>query len=237
MRSVVLLLAAATVGLCWWFGWQGFTGAGVEAGMADVAIGRENTGHRAAKRVDVRAVLRETPLSSDRPVVCVPARSAERVSAGAPGGKASIEERARSSPAGVIPLPVAERRAWTPDASSGGGRPPLGSAYQPEPVQQGVEPQPSLGIRLRSGADLAFAYDPQDYRDGAMNLVNEVGRPVAVRFSGPGCADLRLNGQPISEGRSYLIGTEAQVRGSRPVGIEVRQVAGAATEPLPAGAG
>lgn len=241
MRPAVLLIAVTALGVGWWLG---RSGSGVQDEPARVAVVRSATvqglqGPTGPVRVGE---------GQAEPSGCAPAggRPSARAAAGAqmPGKDAGDRSAVAQDALGRSAVPTGTAASPTgkgPAVAAANGRPgdgrPQGADYQPEPVRQGLDLQPQLGVRIRSGGDMAFSFDPQAYRDGAMHLINEVGRPVVVTFYGPGCSELRVNGQPISEGRAYLVGAEAVVRGSQAVGIEVRKPTGAEGEPLPNGAG
>lgn len=241
MRPAVLLTAVAALGAGWWLGRSGI---GAHDGAAQAAVARSAATQGVQRRPGpVPVDGRQAEPSGLAPVDGRP--SAQEAARSPMPGKSAVDgspvaREAQGQPvASVRPAIASTDRgggATAPGRPEGGER-AQGSSYQPEPVRQGLDLQPQLGVRIRSGVDMAFSFDPQAYRDGAMHLINEVGRPVVVTFYGSGCSELRVNGQPVSEGRAYLVGSEAVVRGSQTVGVEVRKPTGAEGEPLPAGAG
>lgn len=137
-------------------------------------------------------------------------------------------------PSGRLGLSAAAGRASGTATAAPARR---GGTYAPAPIAQGLEPERGLGVRIRSGTAMGFEYEPQRYPGGVMHLVNEAGRPITISFHGSGCAGVLLDGQPVSEGSSYLVRSEVAVQGAQAVGIHVRAPTGAEGEALPAGAG
>lgn len=171
----------------------------------------------------------------------LPAEAGSQGRGAAPGSRlqafAGMPVRARpavAEPDGPASGPVA--------AASGGGaagdaQGPRSAPYEPIPVIQAVRSEPGAGVRISHAVDVGFAFRPDHYRNGAMRVANESGRPLAISFHGGDCTGLRLNGQPVVEGRSYLVSGDAEIAGSSPVGVHVRPPAAPDREAAPTGVG
>lgn len=130
------------------------------------------------------------------------------------------------------PSPV----AGAPPATGSSDRGPV-TEYHPPALIHAVRPEPGAGVRITSGVEVGFAYVPGQYRDGALRLANDSGVPLVISFHGAGSSSVRLNGQEIVEGRTYLVVGDAEIAGAQAVGVHVRHPKGKEREAAPDGVG
>jgi hypothetical protein len=116
-------------------------------------------------------------------------------------------------------------------------RPQQSAPYQPPSVIRAVEPEPGTGLRISAAVEVGFTFQPGHYRGGAMRIVNDGRSPVSVSFHGPGSAAVRLNGQPVVEGRQYRLATDIEIAGPAAVGVHLRRPGGHERDPAPQGVG
>lgn len=235
----IIVLLSGWVSQGFWTTASGLAGAGVPGRGAPDAGGLSSTvdgiispapiiGLAGADRSDGGALVRPGPFAAtaacagDVPVVRAP--DAIHLATGSAGNRlgASRMSDGRKQAAHQHP----------PMVSQAGSAP-----YQAPPVQRAVEPEARTGVRLNDAVDMGFTFQPLQYQGKAMRIANDSGRPLSVSFHGPGCAAVRLNGQPVVEGQRYLMYSDVEIAGPDPVGVHVRLPAGRERDPAPEGVG